>query len=368
MATEPDTFPSWATDGGAEITDPGVSKRATGFVTAEAPAAGHMNHQLNAVGEFLEYLADSLAPFSLVNNLDRTANQPWTSFSANRYCCQYNEFNGTWNMLTFLTSGGVVTAYSSTTGDHGTWTSTAITSGATGITGMAEDTTDGTIYVGIDENIWSASDGDCQSLTDSTVNFASITDTATADMVYDDVNDLLIASGLAGTTTHIETASPGGAWTSRHNVATTTPNCLVTGRGTTFFHSTATTSTKNLWSSDPTVTWTAFTPNEIFIKGMYVPDQDLFVFAGNAAHEIRVPGSASAIVRTGEEVSFLASSSTIGFTVNAYDSATDPELVTVYGGSANRSNSTCTMARPRLLGISFTAATARSYGPAQPVT
>jgi len=69
MATPPTVrSPTWADDGGADVTDPGTSKQATGWVEGEAPAADHTNWLLNAQGEWLDYLV-SLAPIRVVGML-----------------------------------------------------------------------------------------------------------------------------------------------------------------------------------------------------------------------------------------------------------------------------------------------------------
>jgi len=70
--------PTWATDGGADVTDPGSSKQATGWVEGEAPAADHTNWLHRTRGEWLEWASSLSRP--LPNRLqdsvytERTAN------------------------------------------------------------------------------------------------------------------------------------------------------------------------------------------------------------------------------------------------------------------------------------------------------
>lgn len=59
MATKPTHDPAtWATDGNAEIEDPGAPKQAIGFVTNEVPPADYFNWLFNNHGAWLEWLRD----------------------------------------------------------------------------------------------------------------------------------------------------------------------------------------------------------------------------------------------------------------------------------------------------------------------
>lgn len=59
MATKPTVRqPTWATDGGADITDPGAGQQADGWDVDDKPPAGWMNWWKNAVGQWTDYFED----------------------------------------------------------------------------------------------------------------------------------------------------------------------------------------------------------------------------------------------------------------------------------------------------------------------
>jgi hypothetical protein len=61
MARPTVRLPTWATDGGADVTDPGASKQDDGWIESEAPAADHTNWLLNNIGQWLSWF-DQIKP------------------------------------------------------------------------------------------------------------------------------------------------------------------------------------------------------------------------------------------------------------------------------------------------------------------
>ena len=53
MPSRPSTLPTWATDVGAVIADPGSTKQATGWVSPEKPSDGNFNWWMNLVGQWI---------------------------------------------------------------------------------------------------------------------------------------------------------------------------------------------------------------------------------------------------------------------------------------------------------------------------
>lgn len=61
MATKPsESIPTWATDAGADVTDPGSAKRAAGWLLGEAPAHDHVNFLDNVRGAWAAYFEQAI--------------------------------------------------------------------------------------------------------------------------------------------------------------------------------------------------------------------------------------------------------------------------------------------------------------------
>lgn len=97
--TFPDIIPTWATDGGADIVDPGPAKRATGHIF-EAPAHEHFNFMQNLYGEWFEGLVGALGPVMAFNNIEQTETYPFgpaaVPINYGKVQIKYDDLAGRW--------------------------------------------------------------------------------------------------------------------------------------------------------------------------------------------------------------------------------------------------------------------------------
>lgn len=91
MASLPTTrVPTWATGGGADVTDPGVSKQADGWDTGEAPANSHFNWWKKTVGQYIDFL---ITGSYNIANAAATGNSllDTSSQDSNAYCSVFSD-------------------------------------------------------------------------------------------------------------------------------------------------------------------------------------------------------------------------------------------------------------------------------------
>lgn len=214
---EPERLPTWATDGGSEINDPGPTKQAAGWINGEAPPAGMWNWQQNLVGQWVDYLSTISRPSlqTALQNLKRTATQPWNT-SATYYKLQYLPGLGRFYMAQFVSAGNT-TAWDSADGI--TWSGpTVVEAASAGCSQWVEK--DGELYIAIDQKVFKSATG----LVTDLVNVAATgtPDTATG-MVWDSVNELFLISGQTAGFMRVVRATAGAfpAFSTSLNVAGT---------------------------------------------------------------------------------------------------------------------------------------------------
>ncbi len=330
MATPPDTFPTWGTDGGAEITDPGASKRATGFLTAEAPAAGHMNHQLNRIGGWLTYLRDQVGARIAFASIDRKGTTPWNTTSTNLFI-NYLPGIDRWYCAIEGTDGDV---WDSADGE--TWSATkqldATTTTLTQFVELAGD-----VHVGVDVQIYKTTTGLVTNMASVSATFANIT--ALTGLLWDETNSLWLACGTAGANGHIEAvAAPGWAFT---NMETFTSNFRNIAINQTTGKSVAITSTDTVYTSSNGTTWTANTTPAIAFNGLHF-NVALGLFAAIDANNqlhLSVDGTGAwAIPSAFPDVHNVIDSPEGLVVFNAYNAAADPGGVFVLRNAEDKDN------------------------------
>lgn len=226
--TPPDYIPTWATDGGAVVTDPGAAKRADGWLVNEVPSSGVENSLNKEQGNWLAFLQRLLAPQMAWQNIwmqstaEDTAPPSWPNDRPEIYHQTYDAILGK-HIVTWLDrSGGTAgNGWYETTDGGLTWVDSQtalpgspITEGAHGSNG---------------QYIVTASQDDCfVSTTGSVANLAYVTDAITPGdagqvraILWDPINSIwVIISNFSGTVITTITGDPSvpGNWSK--NVAT----------------------------------------------------------------------------------------------------------------------------------------------------
>lgn len=216
----PTDEPTWATDGGAEVTDPGDSKQATGFITAEAPAAGHHNWLLNNHGAWLNFLRESMAATIF------RASAVWTPTIAGdgggfTYSLNYLPDFGRYYVN--IDKGGNSDAYDSVDGE--TWSAQKDISDngtAIGTAQFFEKPGDAVYCVFGSQKIWRSTTGLVANLTQQSPTFTEISAGLTQGL-YHSGSDKFFAFGNDGIgDISIESADTiGGTWTVEYSPAIT---------------------------------------------------------------------------------------------------------------------------------------------------
>ena len=101
LAPTPATFVEWATDSNAEITEPGASLKADGYVVGDAPASSHMNYLLHAGLGWSTFLAKVLQHNVAWGNFSYETGHlggtsPW-GVNSNVHHCKF--IDGRWYVL-----------------------------------------------------------------------------------------------------------------------------------------------------------------------------------------------------------------------------------------------------------------------------
>lgn len=207
MTDIPDTLPTWATDGAADVADPGSAKRAAGFLKGEKPSAGHLNHQLNLYGQSFESLFDLLGPQLVIGALNRTSIQPFGEDILTTRI-RYDSLADRWYAGISENVSGDGLAYDSVDGE--TWSSgKLIDSGLLTGSRVSAPVSDGDrVFAHADSLVWRSSNTDVANLS-HVGSFTFIT--KSRGMVWDEVNQQLIAVG----NNYIETSPDGVSWTVR---------------------------------------------------------------------------------------------------------------------------------------------------------
>lgn len=262
VITPPGTLPTWGTDGLAEITDPGASKRAIGHVTGEAPAAGHMNHTQNAYGGWLNYLQTVLKPIAAWANVEYTDEQTWGSalHNAHALAIRYDALADRW-YARCLETGNDIGYQDSVDGE--TWNARNELATTLGNPLSCTNVYSNGTRCGV------AIDDDFYLSTDNTTGNLPAVPTATAigttnfvarELVWDPSNGLwLLAGQKSGTDGYIFSSADGVTWTQRKNDAAERLNTIATnGSGRSVAGGTGNATMNGvIHVSDDGVTWTA---------------------------------------------------------------------------------------------------------------
>jgi len=205
--TPPSRLPTWATDGGADVTDPGTSKQATGWIEGEAPAADHTNWLANGVGAHLDLLQNTLAPLIAYSNINWTTTEPWSTTTPIRTKANYlSTFDRHYVVQKHNTDD--ITAWDSADGI--TWSSAKLIDAASAAT--TQFVTDGTnLFIGVDDQVYRST----TSLVTDLTSF-DFPPGVPLEMVYDDTNSLFIICCDNG---NIYSSPDADTWTSRVTTA-----------------------------------------------------------------------------------------------------------------------------------------------------
>jgi len=234
MPTAPTTrIPTWA-DGAADVTDPGSSKQATGWVEGEAPAADHTNWLHNARGEWLNFIWKSSLPTIIASNLVDKNTQPFGTDLQETIINWEPTQEKFYATCLELTSDDLIT-YESTDGiswSGGTVVNLNDTSPRWCRVAYCPD--NAKIGIGSEAGFHLSSTNSVSGFSQTpTGTFASIT--AASGLVWDNTNNLWIACGEDSGDGYIETAASAGAsWTQRDTEASSGIQSIVHDRnGTT---------------------------------------------------------------------------------------------------------------------------------------
>ena len=214
--TPPEQHIDWATASDAYLSDPGVSKSESGYVTGEFPGAQHLNYLWRQVGTSAKFINKTMAGECGFANLENTGTLTFgTDVESLRFTYSDNGGTPRWYCVRAENDDDVEVFDSS---DGYTWSAGTklddVTTDGRSMTGVA---TDGMLAA-------CAINGKCFYSSDTTAanfdvsnfsTFAAITEVR--QLVYDAGNNLWIAAGADGSVNgKIETAStPDGTWTVR---------------------------------------------------------------------------------------------------------------------------------------------------------
>jgi len=264
-------MPSWATDGGADVTDPGTSKQATGWIEGEAPAADHTNWLLNQQGAALDFYQQTLAPWIAHSNMHRTDSAKWGAL-ASRHIGQYLPALDRHYVIQH-DSDNDADAWDSADGI--TWSSaTEIDPGAGFISQFCDDGTD--LFVGVANNLYKSTTGLVTNLT----YYADLPGNVHAGLVYDKVNGYFIMAGGSNDIYYSATGATG-TWTS-YTTPTSNMKAIAhdpnTGR-TIVYEDT----TFDFYYSDNATTWTPYSAATDYDYVIY--SQGCGCFIGSASDQ-----------------------------------------------------------------------------------
>jgi hypothetical protein len=181
--TPPTEHLDWAS-AAASVVDPGEAKKATGFLTGEAPGAGELNYIYQTCGKWNELVSKSLAGSMAMNNIDFTGASPW-GYAGHGHV-QYLPAADKWYSVFVSTLGGDVYVRDSDDGE--TWSSpklVAYEAAATGNDTSKMITNGSYIAIAVDNTIYWSSD----------LTVANISSSATISVI-DLVSDLVYAHGI----------------------------------------------------------------------------------------------------------------------------------------------------------------------------
>jgi hypothetical protein len=286
MAIPTSRFPTWATDGGADVTDPGSSKQATGWVEGEAPAADHTNWLHNARGEWLDFIWRSTLPTVIGTNLVDKNTSPFGTDVFN-ITLVWEPTQDKFYASVVETASTDWIAYESTDGI--TWSGgTTVDVSYLGTPAPAE-----IAYCPDNSKIGAVTDAGFHLSSSNSVSGFSTTPTGTTGftsgatgLVWDDTNNLWIACGtLTGTDGYIKTAAAAGVtWTQRDTEASAVPLSIAHDRAgqTVVVYG----GTDLIQYSSNGTTWTRQTTgmSKVFTDAWWCPFASVFVAATDALY------------------------------------------------------------------------------------
>lgn len=303
MAFPTSRFPTWATDGGADVTDPGTSKQATGWEEAEAPAADHTNWLLNNLGEWIVFLHDAGASHRAFDTIDNQTGTPWDDSTPTGISVQYLAPLNTWYAAVIDDVSGDVWVYQSDDGGvtWGTGTN-LVTSGAATISQFA---TDGTkLGIIVDDVFYrSPSKAITGLVTEGTIGAA--TDTAGA-LIYDSTQAVWVAGVNDNTTKGLVYTTPDTvSWTLRHTM-TASDDILNIGINAAGYAVLVSDTQVTRYAADTTGTWTAggTTPG-VSANGGYSAGAGIFWAASAADGSLSFSADGTSWADTGFNVELL---------------------------------------------------------------
>lgn len=287
MAIPPTRAPTWATDGGADVTDPGSSKQATGWIESEAPAADHTNWVWKNQGEAFDFLFETLGGMIALGNIERTGTQPFlpSTGSVEMMSIRYDSVASRWYCSVLEANTNDVTVYDSV--DGVTWNAGVdMDLAASFLTTYPAPQSNGTV-IGV------FTDEDFYLSTDQTVANLPIIASPTGSYLnidrlrggtWDATNNLWIAAGDEFTTNgRVETSPAGATWTTRLTDATNLFTSLAhDGAGNSVVSTDDVTGSTTIHTSSDGTTWgTAATPPTEGINELaWCPSLGLFAGSG----------------------------------------------------------------------------------------
>lgn len=107
----PERSPTWATDGGALLTDPGATKQADGWLVDEAPSAHHFNWFTKEQGAAIDLLLQGMAPQLAWQNMKWGEYYHVTGFTPEGTQHNYDRLAQRWYSSAWHTAGTFAYVY-----------------------------------------------------------------------------------------------------------------------------------------------------------------------------------------------------------------------------------------------------------------
>lgn len=271
--TPPVRDPSFATDGGALLVDPGTAKQATGWLVDEAPSAHNFNFLDRDRGFALAMLMQALGPEIAFSNIEFGSNAVQSGFTPDSQAFRYDVLSGRWYMSAWDIGSSVCSTYDIDPAvDKDTTAASAWNADSTSATYPANAGSRVPAPVSNGTEIATIADDRYFVSTDNTVaNFgaatlADATWNLSKGLVWDDGNSLWLAavndSGGDGEVWSAASDFSGG-WTLRSTPDTTYGMTAIANDGGASDRTIVTTDGPRCYTSTDGTTWTQRASNQI---------------------------------------------------------------------------------------------------------
>lgn len=286
--TPPDYIPTWATDGGAVVTEPGAAKQAAGWLNDEVPSAGNMNSLMKENGGWTGFMQKLLAPHLGFGNILYTPDQPWGTLQLTKWHISYSSGLGKYYGAYQRAASNETICFE--TVDGVSFTTLTIPSGTGGSSRMVTDGAN-LVIIANESELYTSTTGSVTGLTSRGNGLPALR--ADWHLVYDAVNDFYVACDSFSNNTCIrlnnavDDVSVPGDWANTPTLPATGSNVNGLAAGPhgrilqTRVNGTA-------WTTDAGATWSENLGVDNYSQPVWSPATNSFVAAGTATKQLHI--------------------------------------------------------------------------------